>query len=443
MHRVLSALAAAAVWSLALSVGCGAAPVAPADRVVYVDGSSEKLCQLVGETDRQSGQSTANRTATRFGLIGSDLGYSFEHDGKLFFLFGDSVPTPKFRGRPNGPTDPPRTRDDNDAIAFTSDTASDRCPTLEFIRNAIGAYKNPVVLNAQDRPVITLAGDEVPTAGISENGRMYVIFGTDSPTHFEKPPNHLVFATRTVMAVSDDDANTWRYLYDFSKGPDAKFINTAIAEGADGYLYFWGTRGGPFYYKSPAFMARMQAADLGRLDGAQSLEYLADVSADGRPRFSKSEADAAPLFHDYLQDASQPHDCMGELGVHWNGFVKRWVMLYNCLNDTPGAPRGIRMRVSERPWGPWSAPQTIFSPDRDRGYCVFMHRAVDARNPKPCDDLAGPDRAGVSGRAYGPYVISRFTTGDAAQGTSTLYYTMSTWNPYTQVIMRSTIRLSP
>ena len=49
----------------------------------------------------------------------------------------------------------------------------------------------------------------------------------------------------------------------------------------------------------------------------------------------------------------------------------------------------------------------------------------------------------MSGRAYGPYVISHFTTGDAAQGTSTLYYTMSTWNPYTQVIMRSTIRLSP
>jgi hypothetical protein len=38
--------------------------------------------------------------------------------------------------------------------------------------------------------------------------------------------------TRPVVAVSDDDANTFHYLDDFSKGPGAKFINTAISHPA-------------------------------------------------------------------------------------------------------------------------------------------------------------------------------------------------------------------
>jgi hypothetical protein len=167
------------------------------------------------------------------------------------------------------------------------------------------------------------------------------------------------------------------------------------------------------------------------------LEYLAGVGADGQPRFSYSEADAQPLFQDCASDGSTKN-CMGELGVDWNRFVKRWVMLYNCLNNTPEHPRGIYMRLAEHPWGPWSEPQTIFNPDRDHGYCYFMHRVVDANHPK-CDDLAGPKQEDKWGGEYAPYFISRFTTGDEAQGTSTFYYTMSTWIPYTQVIMKSTI----
>ncbi|HXX38200.1 MAG TPA: DUF4185 domain-containing protein [bacterium] len=207
-------------------------------------------------------------------------------------------------------------------------------------------------------------------------------------------------------------------------------------------LYFWGTQGGALYRKSAGFMARMRAESIGRPDGAQSLEYLADVGADGQPRFARSEADAAPLFQDYGPGGS-PSNCMGELGVDWNRFVKRWIMLYNCLNNTPEHPRGIQMRVAEHPWGPWSEAQTIFNPVRDHGYCYFIHRAIDARNPQKCDDLAGPGLEGVWGGEYAPYFISRFTTGDEAQGTSTFYYTMATWIPYTQVVMRSTIRISP
>ena len=63
------------------------APV-PVTRV----GSSEKVCQLTGDTDWETGRSTAAGTLRNFGLDGVDLGYPVEHAGKLILLFGDSLP---------------------------------------------------------------------------------------------------------------------------------------------------------------------------------------------------------------------------------------------------------------------------------------------------------------------------------------------------------------
>jgi len=423
-------------------VGAFAASTLPAssnDRVTYVAGSSRKVCQLSGEVDRQFNKPTFNQTRTRFGLIGNDLGYSFEHDGKLFFLFGDSQPSPTFRGKPNGRDDPPRLHDDNDAIAFTSDTSINQCVRLDFVRNAIGAYKNPVVQDAQGKPAITLSGNEMPIAGLSQGGRMFVIFGTDNPTHDARPPGPLGFSTRTVVGVSDDDAGTFHYLYDFSKGPGAKFINTTIARSSDGYLYFWGSQGGALYGHSAVFFARKRADQIAQAGG---MEYLAGLDRDGTPRFSTSESDASALFADREGRRSEARNCARELGVEWNRFVKRWVMLYNCLNRTPANLPGIYMRLAEQPWGPWSAPQTIFNARRDGGYCAFIHRAVTPGNPA-CDDLASPASLERGGGGYGPYFLSRFTTGDESRAVSTFYYTLSTWNPYTQVIMKTTIQGSP
>ncbi len=412
--------------------------------ITYVPGSTQKVCLLTGETDHETNQPTASQTVSRFGLLSSDLGYSFEHDGKLFFLFGDSKPANTFDGKPNLGKDPPRIADDNDAIAYTTDTASP-CIRLNFITDAIGAYKNPAVLNAQGKPAITLRVDEIPVAGISDAGKMYVIFATDNYMYQTTGPSktELGMATRTVIGVSDDDGSTFHYLYDLSKGPDARFINVAIAQASDGYLYFWGTQGGAFYRKSPVYLARKPMGSMSSLNG---IEYLHAVNPDGTPVFMPDESDAEPLFHDTISGsggALQAADCMGELGVAWNAFLKRWIMLYNCLNDTTTNPRGIYMRYAAQPWGPWSPPQTIFNLNRDVALCHYVHRAVNAQFPNPCDNLSDPGRLDVSGGGYGPYFLARFTTNNAANGTSTFYYTLSTWNPYGQVIVKSTVRGEP
>lgn len=52
--------------------------------------SVEKVSQVTGETDRERHLVTDSQTETRFGLRGTDLGASFEHNEKLVFLFGDT-----------------------------------------------------------------------------------------------------------------------------------------------------------------------------------------------------------------------------------------------------------------------------------------------------------------------------------------------------------------
>jgi uncharacterized protein (TIGR03437 family) len=151
------------------------------------------------------------------------------------------------------------------------------------------------------------------------------------------------------------------------------------------------------------------------------------------------ESDSVALFQDVNGTPPVPTNCTGELGVDYNTFVQRWVMLYNCANRTSANPSGIYMRFAQQPWGPWGAPQTIFNGDRDRGHCFFIHRAVTATSPA-CDQVGNPSRDATEGGAYGPYFLSPFTTGSTASGTSTFYYLLSTWNPYIEVIMKTTIQ---
>jgi hypothetical protein len=417
--------------------------------VNYVAGSSQKICQLTGETDYEFNEPTTSQTETRYGLVRADHGYSFEHDGRLFFLFGDTEPAPTFNGKPNLDKDPPRDHGlDNDAIGYVSNIASisslDQCLRLDFTVDEIGAYKNPVVLNAQGQPAITLRVDESPMAGIDDGGRMFVTFKTDNYVYPTPGPTKedLGQSTRAVVGVSDDDANTWHYLYDLSDpskpgASDAKFVNNAFAQGQDGYLYIWGTYGGTQYRHSPVFLARKPVGSMSTLN---PIQYLQSVNNDGTPVFASSETDATPLFHD------SPTDCAGEVGVEWNQFVDSWVMLYECPNNTPANPHGIWMRVADQPWGPWSPPQTIFN--KDDGLCKFIHRAVNSKNPTPCDNLSTPgpngeDRSDQEGATYAPYPIPRFNTGDASKGASTFYWNMATFNPYTQVIMKTTIQRLP
>jgi uncharacterized protein (TIGR03437 family) len=407
----------------------------PADPV-WVPGSSQKICQLTGDTDFETGQPTLSRTETNYGLVRADVGYSFDHNGQIWFLFGDATPTPTFNGSPNG--SPPR-KVAYDSPGFTSGTDITQCLKLDFPKNSIGSYVNPVIVDAQGKEAVTLGVDEYLVAGMDVGGRMFVIGATDNDVTNPTVGN-LGQPTRTVMAVSDDNGQTYHYLYEFSDPPcsrcdGAKFVNVAAAPGTDGYVYFWGTQGGMTSNQSSVFLARKTAT----LAQSGGIQYFGGFAQDGvTPSWASSENGAISLFQDYNGNPPQPANCARQLGVQYNKFVQRWMMLYTCGNVTTANLSGFYLRFAAQPWGPWGAPQTVFNADRDRGICRFIHRVPTTDLP-PCDNLSDPDRLTIAGTHYAPYFISDFTSGNP-DGTSTFYYTMATFNPYTQLIMKATIQ---
>jgi uncharacterized cupredoxin-like copper-binding protein len=148
---------------------------------------------------------------------------------------------------------------------------------------------------------------------------------------------------------------------------------------------------------------------------------------------------------------------VSQIGVQYNRYLREWIMLYRCKEaSAPVAhPSGIVMRTAKDPWGPWSGPTTVFDPAPDArtrsGYCYFIYSTQTGGAPRcppgsPNHTLSSAKKPHV-GSYYGPYIVPNWTTGQRAtvsrQASTTIYYTLDTFDPYGQLILRSTILGAP
>ena len=354
-------------------------PVNDTRSLANIADSTSKVCQLTGDYDRAAGVSTRSLTARRFGITGTDLGSTLEHKGKLYFLFGDTW------GRPG----------DHDAIGWTQSKDPERI-LLEFHRGKDRKWIPPKV------PGIGHGSFEIPSGGISLGGVMYVVFTEDLNGKD---------MGRSVLTRSRDDGQTFETLFELSR---SKFINLSFWTD-NNWVYIYGSGE---YRKSSVCLARVKRSDI-EIRSRWVYFNVADFAGTWRP----NEEQAIPLFK---------HDVVGEFSVAYLPPVKRYVMLYNS-----SSPRGITLRSARNPWGPWSDGTVIFDPWRDKGYGRFMH--VPPRDSRTSDSLHDPGREQEFGGEYGPYILARYTRGTTES--CTIYFTMSTWNPYQVVIMKSDLKL--
>lgn len=381
-----------------------------AGRVVAVgDGGASKVCQVVGEFDRHAGRPTVNATESRYGFWGTDLGASFEHGGRLYVLFGDT--------HPSGGLARPR---DSDAIAVSDDATPEDCLHLSFLTDGDGGFR-PLHI-----PGVYAGAFAVPTGGFSIDGRIYVLATSDVPGRGPMG--------RSVLARSDDDGRTFRYLYDVSVDRLNHVAPAMVPAGGvpglpghagDGIL-LWGSGD---HRRSNPHLAFIPAD---AVEDRTALRHFAGIDpGTGRPLWSPDERAGVPLF-------DQP--CVGELSAGWNPYLGKWTLLYTC----GGRPTRILLRTADFPWGPWSEPAVLFDPARVGEACAFLNPlpqpAVILAGGRPCPTVADAHNPLDLGDSYGAYLIPRFTTGEAGRS-STIHFLMSTWNPYTVVLMKATLRL--
>ncbi len=361
----------------------------------FIKGSAKKVCQLTGDFDRERQVPVRNPSDELCGVIGTDLGIPIEHKERLYLLFGDVQQRKENRWL-------------RDPIAYTDSTDPENIDLTYFVDDD-GLFR-PLTI-----PGISQLGFEVPGGAISLGESMYVVFTTDHST--------TKIMGRSVLAVSEDDALTFRQLYDLST---SKFINVAMAEvessrmrglPADcGTVLMWGSGQ---YRRSDPYLACVPSR---AIRDKSAIRYYAGQDKSGKPVWKQDEAEAVPLFS---------HRQLGELSVVWCEQVQHWVMLYNC-----NSPICIMCRFAKEPWGPWSEPEILFDCYED-GYGIFVHFPGEA-GPNGVI-LSDPGHEEIQGGCYGPYMLERYSRGDA--GRCTIYFVMSIWNPYQVVLMRADIGL--
>ncbi len=368
----------------------------------YMPGSTMKVEQLLGEEDKQLHRPTLSQTFTRYGIEGTDLGNSFEHGGRVYFLFGDTVG---------------RLRRALDTIATTDAADPESGVRLDFLKSGSD------YLTIQP-PGISMGAFEVPVAGISLGGQMYVAVSTN---HSEDRSTD-----RSVLTKFTPPAN-FQPLRTISQLPEGRFVKMSlhiepgtIAGLPPGgpFILVWGTGA---YRKSDAYLSIVPAA---QFESGQGTRYFAGFDAGSAPIWSEKESDARAIVQ---------NGTMGDLSVTWCKDLGLWLMTYDSREP---APRGILFSYSRTPWGPWSEPQIIFNALRDGAVGKFIH------NPQanPDDGLAGPvigkgqaNPQAVHGGAYAPYVVERWTKVQASELSA--YYVLSTWNPYVVILMKSRLHV--
>ena len=349
-------------------------PVAPAAlQKVY----TEHLGSLIG---------TVQYSSESVGLIGTDLGSSFERDGKLVFLFGDGWTTnPAYwDGDPAAWVDP-----------AANPLVTGEVPELHWFLESTGQFLPLRV------PGVDMGPFNVPLEGVPVGSDTYLFVATGL----------LINAPQLVLARADGLA--FDALSVESKTPAGKFLNVSVVEDG-GFLWIFGSG---TYRQSAVYLARVEPS---RISDRNAWSYFRGYE-QGAPVFGLSESSATPVVS---------AACVGELSVRRHEGLG-YLMSYNCDN-----PRGIHLRFAEQPAGPWSAPIVIFQPGADHGYGFFMHQKESEVNYD--DGLSGPGRTDEWGGEYGPYMIPQWTTSDTP-GVFSIVYTLSSWNPYKAHLMRSIV----
>ena len=368
----------------------------------YVPASSIKLEQLIGQEDKEKHQPTPSRTFQRYQIRGAELGSSFDHDGHAYFLFGDTM------GRLGRAASTIATSDASDpesGVQLSFMTVGDQYLAIEPSGVTMGVF-------------------DVPVAGISLGGQMYVAVSTN----FSK--DH---TTDRSILTKFSPPSTFQALRTISERPAGRFIRMSMhAEpgpiaglpAGGPFVLTWGTGK---YRDDDAYLSIVPSA---QFESGKGARYFSGLNPSGAPLWSDNESDATPILKE---------GTIGDMSVTWCKELGLWLMTY----DRRSPLVGIAFSYSRTPWGSWSEPQLIFNVVREGAYGKFIH------NPQaqPDDGLEGPvfgprnqTKPGeVRGGAYAPYVVERWTK---VQGSELdLYYVLSTYNPYVVVLMKSRLSI--
>jgi hypothetical protein len=396
--------------------------------------STSELCKLINQA--AISDPTPNDTQHHANIGGTDLGVPVDHEGTLFFFFGDTI---GFKGiwQP-GQSLPDAVGFANVPSASVASNPSLLCSGLRFLTLSPGASVGPKndstieadfaagAMNAPDGGALSdfihnpagngafpnLPGDfEVPSGAFSYGGSIYVFYTTVvGPKTVDMKGSYLVrwALPATTGIPSYDILYPVDERFDDAGALGGGFVNVA-AEVVAPYVYLFGTGD---YRKSPVYLARKRLDALATPGGFERFDAASKTWSSGA-----IGGTSAPIVADAVN---------GELSVRYFPEIGRWMMLNQ--EESPTMNRVIA-HFASAPEGPWSDGVVV----ADMGDPAFQKKYCCAADVCNGEQLFHCDRAGF----YATYMLPTVAV-DAAKGTFTTTFVMSTWDPYDVALMRAT-----
>lgn len=453
---------------------------------VWRPDSTVPLVQLTGEHfqlfDRGNlfTAPTPGRTMSRSGLVGADLGYPVVYPDKILILFGDSIGSfhlPRFgdrfflaKGSGGG-----------DSIGYIPNQDLSQCHYIEDVARrlesgdahpnvsmagcpALRLYENPGPEPGEPRYQQTFIGGlrdgegvgpfETPSGAFDLDGTLYMFY----VVRIQDGKPHL--ALESILARSQKPVSDWSdrrpplferlsVVSSHPPVPDVanpgeetdgpgKFMFNPVAVMDSAALRASGAAsslpaelrsaspvvfvfGSSFRYnRSNLYLAAFALKDA----AAGAAKWFYYSGRGGVIGWTKDETQAAPLLDGETN--------IGNHSVLWIPELRRFVLMYG----------NIAARIAPQPWGPWSPPIHIFGPENPWALKMVHRPGQDPirRTIIPVlrkrDNQPWGEERDARGIPYGPYLIDRSSRN--ADGSVTLYFTMSTWNPYEVFLMRTT-----
>ena len=454
--------------------------------------STTPLEQLTGETFQIDSNGlyfydfTPSRTMSKYGLLGCDLGYPVVYADKILFLYGDTLST--FTNA-SGQFVLTAGSGGDDNISFIPNVDLSQCHYIPDVDAQLAqgiAHPQPgygacPVLQTYENPnhaptghifqTTTISGltssegigpDETPSGAFDYNGYLYMFY----IVQVQRPPNPPHFALESILAKSDQPsasfglANppTFHKLFQVSihgaipdpanpppeAGNGGKFMfdsvdvldhSTLAANGllpglppalqsAPQVVFVFG--GSWYYNHSNLYLAAFDIRDTE--SGVASWYYYA--GRNGSNQWTSDEAAASPML------TSKP--IVSDHSVLWNATLRRFVLMDGNIVASAAAT----------PWGPWSNPILVVDPNGAWAQ-KLIHRTSGSpiAREAPSVTVYAPNgtvsdlNSTEQGFPYSPGQIDRPTAN--ADGSTTIYYTMSTWNPYETFLVSSTFSIGP
>jgi D-arabinan endo alpha-(1,5)-arabinofuranosidase len=300
-----------------------------------------------------TGPDSINETHTRWGVDGTDLGHTFEHQGAIYMVFGDTFGPAKSDWRSNV------------AAVITDDDPSDGLTFDRMIEDLPGHAQALIKPSMVEGTEVTI----IPTYGVSLGERMVLHY---MAVREWGPPGRWDLNS-SGLAYSDDGGQTWIVDPAATWPGDSNFGQVAMVP-LDVFVYLFGIPGG-----------RFGGVQLARVDAERMLDMDAYAYWDGAAWVANDREAAQTIL-------PAP---VGELSVRWNAHYGKWLMMY--LNEDKYA---VVLRTADCLTGPWSEELTVATgAEYPQLYAPFM--------PPKWND--GPEIY-FTMSLFGPYNVSLMQT---------------------------------